>query len=125
MEQKLAILEVENEQLAFMKNMREYDADRPEEDQSQSNGGAPTNPPLDLGFPEEDEGNQANGEQILLLPVRLLFLPHSIPIPFTFLFYFLYVCSLLITQYSYPMLLFFSNVAFSKPQRHHSIHDRL
>ena len=50
-------MEVENEQLAFMKTMKQYDADKPEEEQT--NGEGPqTNTPLDLGFPEEDANNQ-------------------------------------------------------------------
>ncbi|XP_067939090.1 kinesin light chain-like [Watersipora subatra] len=55
-EQKVAIMEVENEQLAFMKTMRQYDADRPDEDQPTAEG-TQANAPLDLGFPDEDPNN--------------------------------------------------------------------
>ena len=46
-------MEVEYEQLAVMKKMKQYGADKPEEDQKQ-NGGEQPNAPLDLGFPEDE-----------------------------------------------------------------------
>jgi len=49
----VAILEVENEQLQFMKSIRHFDADKPEDEQRAAETSA--NTPLDLGFPEEED----------------------------------------------------------------------
>lgn len=52
-EQRVATLEVEAEQLKFMKSMQQYDADKTDDNQKMTESQAST--PLDLGFPDDDD----------------------------------------------------------------------
>lgn len=53
---RVATIEVENEQLQFMKSIQQYDADKTPENPKSTAESQPETP-LDLGFPDEEDPN--------------------------------------------------------------------